>query len=244
MQELLETGRALRLARYPGAAAFFLAGSLIRGEGTEHSDLDIVVVFDRLDCAYRESFLFNGYPVESFVHDPQTLEYFFTQIDRQAAYAALPRMVAEGIALPESSEMSRSLKKRAEDILASGPPPLDTDAERRLRYEVSDLVDDLRSAPHAERVATACRLFDRLANYHLRVRGLWSGTGKWLHRALKRGDAPLAERYLRSFEELFRTGDPGSVILLADELLRPHGGLLFDGYRADAPQGWRVAGAP
>ena len=41
-------------AKYPRAKVIFLAGSVMRGEGTEFSDLDLVVVFDELENAWRE----------------------------------------------------------------------------------------------------------------------------------------------------------------------------------------------
>ena len=63
--------------KYPEARVVFLAGSVVRGEDTETSDLDLVVIFDRLPQAYRESFIFGGWPVEAFIHDPETLRYFF-----------------------------------------------------------------------------------------------------------------------------------------------------------------------
>lgn len=56
-----------------------------------------------LPCAYRESFTFGGYPVEAFVHDPATLEYFFLEVDRPSGVPALAQMVVEGIEIPASS---------------------------------------------------------------------------------------------------------------------------------------------
>jgi predicted nucleotidyltransferase len=58
--------------RYRDASVIFLAGSIVRGESTPFSDLDLVVIFDKLPAAYRESFYFQGFPIEAFVHDPET----------------------------------------------------------------------------------------------------------------------------------------------------------------------------
>lgn len=49
----------------------------MRGQGTPHSDLDVVVVLDSLPAAYRESLNQREWPVELFVHDRETLAYFF-----------------------------------------------------------------------------------------------------------------------------------------------------------------------
>jgi hypothetical protein len=56
---------------------------------------------------------------------------------------------------------------------------------------------------------------------------------------MRRLDAELCARYCRSFDDLFRLDDARGVIELTEELLQPAGGLLFDGYRSDAPAGWR-----
>jgi predicted nucleotidyltransferase len=42
--------------RFGDAAVTFLSGSVTRGEATETSDLDLVVVYERVANAYRESF--------------------------------------------------------------------------------------------------------------------------------------------------------------------------------------------
>ncbi len=67
----------------------------------------------------------------------------------------------------------------------------------------------------------------------------WSAKGKGDPRALARTDPALGARFSRSFEELFTNGDARAVIALAEDLLAPDGGLLFDGYRLDAPSSWR-----
>jgi hypothetical protein len=237
---IAEIANAIRAGRYPDAAVVFAAGSIVRGEGTPYSDLDLVVVYPRLRCAARESFLHDNCPVEAFLHDPETLEYFFDQVDRPSGVPSLPQMVAEGIEIPAASDLSRALKQRAAALLAAGPPPLDADTEAQWRYNVSDLLDDLRGArSHDELVATGAALYDRLADYHLRRLGRWSGKGKGIPRALQRVDRELAIRFGRTFDDLFRLDDAGEVIALAEELLRPAGGPLFDGFRSDAPAAFR-----
>ena len=45
-KELFET-------RYLGANAIFVTGSVIRGEATKHSDLDLVILYPHVEHAYR-----------------------------------------------------------------------------------------------------------------------------------------------------------------------------------------------
>ena len=92
----------------------------------------------------------------------------------------------------------------------------------------------------AELTAIGACLYEKLADYHLRRLGRWSGKGKGIPRALAALDAGLAERYAGAFARLFAHADAAPVIALAEALLEPAGGPLFDGYRADAPAAWRT----
>jgi predicted nucleotidyltransferase len=223
--------------------AVFAAGSIVRGEGTASSDMDLVVVFASLAFAYRESFRFDGYPVEAFVHDPETLEYFFVDVDRPSGVPTLPQMILEGVEIPAANDASRRLKQLAASVIEAGPPRLDAQTEQRMRYFVSDLIDDLR-APRSrdELVAAGTRLYEQLADYHLRRQGLWSAKGKAIPRALQRVDPELCRKYSQSFDALFRLADATAVVDLAVELLGAAGGILFEGYRSDAPSAWRRPG--
>ena len=60
-------------------------------------------------------------------------------------------------------------------------------------------------------------------------------------RALTHADPALAVRYARSFDDLFTGADVRGVIALTEELLAAQRGLLFDGYRSEAPATWRQA---
>jgi hypothetical protein len=242
-QPIVDVARAIRSERYPDAGGMFAAGSIVRGEATAHSDLDLVVVYRNLACAYRESFSRDGYPVEAFVHDPETIEYFLFEVERLSGIPSLAHMVIEGIEIPAPNDLTRAMKQIAASFVAAGPAALDEEGERRARYSVTDLVDDLRDArSHDERMGTGSQLFEQLADYHLRRQRLWSARGKSIPRVLRRVDPDLCERYCRSFDRLFKGGDAGDVIRLAEALVQPAGGLLFEGYRSDAPPGWRKSG--
>src|SRR5215212_5792878 len=91
----VEAARGVWRERYAGARVVFLGGSVMRGEATPASDLDVVVVYERLPNAYREAFVYVGWPVEAFVHDAGTLEEFF-EVDRRRGLPSLMRMVWEG----------------------------------------------------------------------------------------------------------------------------------------------------
>jgi predicted nucleotidyltransferase len=238
--DIVSVAKAIRSDRYRDASAVFAAGSILRGEGTAYSDLDLVVVYTKLPCAYRESFRLGGYPVEAFVHDVETVEYFFCEVDRPSGIPALAHMVLEGVEIPSPSDVSQALKERAASVIAAGPPALDAATDQRWRYAITNLLDDLRDPrSHDELVGTGTQLYEQLAAYHLRRQGLWSAEGKAIPRVLQRADPALCTKYSQSFERLFKNSEARDVINLAEELLRDGGGLLFEGYRSDAPPTWR-----
>ena len=229
-----ETARGIWRERYEGARVLFLAGSVLRGEATPASDLDIVVVYERLPNAYREAFVYGGWPVEAFVHDAGTLEEFF-ESDRRRGVPALMSMVWEGTEVPEASEFSAGWKRRARELLEAGPPPWDEEELTLRRYRLTDWVDDLRFPRSAEElVATGAWLYQDAAEFYFRTRGLWSAHSKTIPRRLREADADFAERFLRAFDALFAEKRPDPAVALVAELLEPFGGFLFEGFRREA----------
>jgi hypothetical protein len=235
MTDLIKITRQIFDDRYPGADVIFLAGSLLRGEGTPYSDLDLVVIFELLPHAWRESFIFQGYPVEAFVNDPETFNYFISEVGRPSGRSSLAHMVAEGVEVPGPTEISRSLKRIALDLIAAGPPKLSDEDERKLRYTITNLIDDIRQPRSREELAASgAELYGALANYYFRANGLWSAVNKSIPRAFSKADPDLYSRFREGFEELFARGQSDRVIMLAEEILGQHGGFLFDGYRSEA----------
>lgn len=80
--QAIEAARQVASTYFPDCHAALLAGSVIRGEATETSDLDIVIFDQRLSSAYRESFIAFGWPIEAFVHNFESYKDFF-ETDRK-----------------------------------------------------------------------------------------------------------------------------------------------------------------
>jgi hypothetical protein len=214
--------------RYPEADAAFVAGSIVRGEGTRPSDVDLVVLYTSLPNARRESFESAGLPVETFVHDGLTLSWFLEN-DARNGHAAIPGMVAEGVVIgPRTGEAlaCRSWLARGSGLLA--PRRLEA-----LRYDVTDKMDDLLGdRSRVEIIAIGTALYRPLSELALRRRGSRSGAGKWIPRLLRQADPTFAARFEDAFDILFQVGD-GALALavaLAEAELAAVGGRLFDGY--------------
>jgi predicted nucleotidyltransferase len=238
LDKLIEVTKEILNTKYPSAEFAFLAGSILRGEGTAFSDLDIIIIFADLPDPYRESFYFQGFPVETFVHTPDSLNAFFER-DGKDGVPSLAVMVSEGVVVPNEKELSNSLKQTAEEILAN-PPPLTKSEIDILRYQVTDLLDDIRDPrSKAELIGAGTGHYQDLADFYLRTNGYWSAKRKSVPRYLNKANPEFCQRFVDSFEELFALGRTEKVIELAEELLNQHGGLFFDGFRLEASGDWR-----
>lgn len=238
IQKLIEITKEILQAKYATAEFAFLAGSIVRGEATPFSDLDLVVVFENLPNAFRESFYFRDFPVETFVHTPETLNYFFEK-DVESGVPSLVAMVSEGIEVPSKNRLSEKLKSLADDIIAH-PPELSDEEISNFRCWITDLVDDIRAPRSKEELtASGTRLYDALASFYLRANNFWAAKGKTIPRSLEKANPDFCRNFCECFEELFVAGKMEKVIELTENLLKPHGGFLFEGLRLDAPSDWR-----
>ena len=227
------TNEILRM-KYPTAEFAFLAGSIVRGEGTAFSDLDVVIIYQQLPNAFRESFYFQDFPVETFVHTPETLNYFF-EADSKSAAPSLAMMVAEGIEVPAKSDLSEKLKHLANNCL-NNPPKISDEEIRNFRCWITDLVDDIREPRSKEELtASGTVLYGAASDFYLRTNGVWTAKSKSIPRHLQKLNSDFRQTFCESFEELFVAGKSEKVIKLCEAILENHGGFLFDGVRLDAP---------
>lgn len=219
--------------RYSDAPVMFLAGSVLRGEATETSDLDIVVVFDKLESPFRESFMFGGWPVETFANDVEGLRTVYER-ERKRGMSPMMRMVIEGTEVPEASELSAKLKREAIEFHETGPTPLDSDEMRLRRYRLTDWIDDIRfPRSDEELVASGAWLYQDAADFFFRSKGLWSAHSKTIPRRMREVDAEFASKFLAAFDALFTEKTSAPVVALVEEMLAPFGGTLFDGFHMD-----------
>ena len=233
LDKLIKVTNEILLTKYPTAEVAFLAGSIVRGEGTAFSDLDIVVIYDDLPNAFRESFYFRAFPVETFVHTSETLNYFF-ETDAKSGVPSLAVMVAEGIEVPAKNDLSEKLKHLANDCL-NNPPKISEEEIRNFRCWITDLIDDIREPRSKEELtASGTTLYGATADFYLRTNGVWSAKSKSIPRSLQKLNPGFCREFCESFEELFAAGKSEKVIKLCEVTLEKHGGFLFDGMRLDA----------
>lgn len=206
-----------------------LAGSVVRGEATETSDLDIVIFDKRLPSSYRESMFEFGWAIEVFVHNLTSYKYFI-EMDSKTTTPSMPRMISEGIILRDEGILE-SIKNEAKDILEKGPEIWSEETVRTKRYFITDALDDfLGSKNRAEEIFIANTLADLVHEFVLRTNRQWIGSSKWIIRALNRYDEKFTVEFVEAFDVFYKTGEKNKVVLLVDKVLNPYGGRLFEGF--------------
>lgn len=217
--------------RYVEALAAFVGGSVIRGQGTATSDLDLVVVVATAPPApFRETQVFDEWIIEAFVHSRETLAIWAAR-DAADRKPVLAQLVTEGRIIADRGPAA-SIRVEMQQLLDRGPAALSNEELERLRYGISDSADDLAGGPPGlERISVVASLVNDLIRLELETAGQWSGGGKWIIRRLAELD-PVLSRRLTDAAAAALT-DPTALVSLAEERLDHHGGRLMHGFRAD-----------
>ncbi|MEH7247244.1 nucleotidyltransferase domain-containing protein [Neobacillus niacini] len=214
---------------FPNCDGALLAGSVVRGEATETSDLDIVVFDQTVKSSYRESLIDFGWNIEVFVHNLISYKEFFIN-DCVRARPSLPRMVSEGVVLKDFERME-SIKQEAKALLDKGPAEWTHEMIKIKRYFITDALDDFVGCTNrAEEIFIANTLAELVSEFVLRTNRKWIGTSKWLVRSLKLYDETFADHFIDVFDTFYKTGDKSKIINLVDKILQAHGGRLFSGF--------------
>ncbi|HDX9613972.1 TPA: nucleotidyltransferase domain-containing protein [Bacillus toyonensis] len=226
----IEAAQSIVTSQFPNCDVALLGGSVVRGEATKTSDLDIVIVDQSLSSCYRESFYSNGWPVEVFVHNFATYKTFF-KMDCDRGRPSLPQLVSEGIVLKGESEIVEKLKREANDLLIKGPDKWTEDTMKQKRYFISDTLDDfIGASKREEELFIANLLAELIHEYVLRVNGQWLGNSKWFIRVLRRYDDQYAEQFVAAFDYFYKNGDKNVLINFTEKMLELYGGRVFEGF--------------
>jgi predicted nucleotidyltransferase len=235
----LATIHKLISTNYPEVKAVFWGGSLSEGRGTPASDLDLVIVFEALANSYREAFIFDGWPIDTFVHDLDTLRYF-CKTEKSNGKPALINMILWGKEILAQNSVSIEAKIIAAEALAVGPDAWDQAQIDKERFLITDILDDIKSPNNKEEQIIGCvHLFEPLLQFYFRAQAKWTASGKALMRLLRQENPDLAEEWTAAFEKLVQIGDATAVETVVIKILEPYGGLLWDGFRSDAPGEWK-----
>lgn len=165
--------------KYHNCQGALLAGSVVRGEATETSDLDIVVFDKNLSSSYRESLIDFGWNIEVFVNNLISYKHFFKS-DYERARPSMPRMVLEGIVIKDDGIID-SIKKEAKELLDKGPEEWTAEMIKTKRYFITDALDDFIGCTNrAEEIFIANTLAELVSEFVLRTNRKWIGASKWI----------------------------------------------------------------
>jgi hypothetical protein len=225
----LEAAKQFVDTYFPNCQGAILSGSIVRGEATKTSDLDIVIFDDQLLSPFRESLIEFRWPIEVFAHNFTSYKQFF-QSDCERARPSLPKMVSEGIVLVDKGCIT-AIKEEANQLLKMGPEPWSEETIKIKRYFITDALDDfVGSTNRAEELFIANTLAEMVHEFVLRTNGHWIGSSKWIVRALKQYDEQFADEFLEAFDVYYKSGQKDKIIKLVDKVLKPYGGRLFAGF--------------
>ena len=222
--------------RFPDARAAWLAGSVVAGNATATSDLDVTVLLPGPPAPFRESLEYDGWPVELFVHSRETVAHWIAK-DLERRRPTLVRLISSGVVLLDLDGTGTALAEECDVILSAGPGPLSTAELDSMRYGLTDLLDDLAdSTDPVTTAAVAVATWEAAGRLLLAADGRWWGTAKWLVRELREYDAAHGTSYaLRLHAGLAASLDRDAVLLavVVEEVLDGVGGRLWVGYRAE-----------
>lgn len=225
----LKTITKLINQKYPQAKAVFWGGSVHNNQATDSSDLDLVIVYESLENAYREAFIYDGWPIDAFIHDPETLNYFFEESRAGNGISGLAYMILNGLEIIKGSTFSDNIKKSAQEFLYAGPATWDQAQINKERFLITDVLDDIKNpVGRDEQTASAAWLLEALGQFYFRSQNKWCASGKSIIRYLKSDNPSLALEFTQAFEDLFQTGHPAALELLVKKILEPYGGLLAE----------------
>ncbi|MCA1011954.1 nucleotidyltransferase domain-containing protein [Halobacillus halophilus] len=227
-RDAFHTAQAFIDLYFPDCQIAVLSGSVVRGEETPSSDLDIVVIDQK---PFRKSYYYGEWPIEAFVHNEDSLEDAFF-IETQHGVPLTTRMCAEGTVLKGGREAEK-IKEQAKRSLIEGPSALSLSKLDELRYAISDKLDDLEGSERPEEdIYSVSSLTESLHQFILRSNQRWVGEGKWMYRSLRDYDEMLAARLTECLQSFYTRQEKDELIRFVDEFLAPHGGRLFHDYYA------------
>ncbi len=233
-EDFLSVAEKIFASEFPNAACGFVTGSVVSGQQTPSSDIDMVILYnDETSESYRDSFTREGWPVEVFVHNLLAQDFFMDD----DMHCTMADMIAKSIVIGPDKELAEARKAKARAIIARGPKPLVKDRIDFKRYMITDKLHDLKHPRNAdESQALLAELYIQLSDFYLLANGKWSGTGKHLVRRMNAEDPSFQKRFSETFTRAF-AGDISGLEPLIKEVLNPFGGLLFEGYKSIAEKG-------
>ncbi|GCE16930.1 nucleotidyltransferase domain-containing protein [Dictyobacter kobayashii] len=211
---------------FPNCKAAILAGSAARGEETEQSDLDILVINEEGASAYEESLSALGRSIDVLFYTHKTcLKLFKQEIQRRRP--VLSHMCAQGIILKDTDGLAQQIQHEARQVLQYGPEPISQEEQNIHRNELTDYLDDLIGSKNPyENYIIAFHVIVGSIVIQLNAHKHWLGAGKWLLREFQHYDPQQAQQCLHAMDSFYKHGRKEDLIAFAEQSLQSTGGRL------------------
>lgn len=176
--------------RFPAVEVAVLGGSTAHSSRTATSDIDLLLIGDRIADDGRESlaatFDIEGELFEVFAYTPDSFSQW-AERGMQQYRPVIVQMLVDGERVRGGDQLQK-LREQWGPRLDAGPEVSSHELALR-RYAVTSLLDDLQDATDdLERNVVAWALFEKLAELMLLANRRWVATGKHLPRRLRELD--------------------------------------------------------
>ncbi|GCE03229.1 nucleotidyltransferase domain-containing protein [Dictyobacter aurantiacus] len=222
----VDIARAFVQQTFPNCKAAILAGSASRGEETDTSDLDILVIVDKTQSVYEESLNAFGRAIDVLFYTHDACRKLF-KMEIQRRRPVVTHMCAHGIILKDPTGLALQIQDEAWQVLRYGPEVMSQEELDMHRNELTDQLDDFIGAKdwHESNIV-AFSLIVGSINLVLSSRRHWIGAGKWLLRELQDYDPQLAQQCVRAMDSFYKQGRKDDLIAFVEQALDLVGGRL------------------
>jgi predicted nucleotidyltransferase len=200
-----------------------VTGSVIRGNHSKSSDLDIFVINSRPE-RQRIQKLFNGVPAEIFVNPPNQIKNYFADCYKTGK-ADTAHMFASGFIILDVNQIIYKLRNKGREIISGHPNPSEVHL-KQLRYQVADCYEnatDLLGHDHSTAIMLMTQAVSLAMQYRFWSENKWLPRHKDLLKDLENLDPALAELGRDFFNEVSHEQRFKTAMEIMDYTIKTHG---------------------
>ena len=222
IETALREARDYVLNRFDSVLAIIVAGSILRGEGDAHSDIDTFVIIEG-DYRQRIQKYFNDIPFEIFVNAIEFIPLYFEE-ERKDGGASTAHMLATGHLIYQQSKVIDGIIQQAKDFLKT-TPVYDSKSLIQTRYLLANRLENAFDVQHRDPIMGLLLIDSALSEmllYQFKKEGQWIPRHKDILNVLRNTHPDLVklvtDYYQADFDERFRLAG-----LIADYTLGTRG---------------------
>jgi len=207
----------------PDLIGLLLGGSVAYGSPLRRSDLDIYVTI-RPAWRQRRTLMVEGVEVELFINPVHQIRKEFK------SSSSTFTMFAQGRVLYDPQGLMAMLVQEARQVQAQPRPAVSSEDLPRLRYNLTDLLNDAQDLAEVDEVAATYLIFlslEAALDTYYRLQRRWLPKPKYLLRDLREHSPEIEQvvsRILANHTSI--AGRTASLTVLVERVLEPVGELI------------------